>query len=81
MKSLYRTSLMMRSSRLRVVRGGVALEMNGEFAIPGVSSCSAGNLIEYRPPSGDFLTPQQHRLSKIQCIGLYNEAVDLRGWG
>ena len=72
---------MMRSSRLRVVRGGVALEMNGEFAIPGVSSCSAGNLIEYRPPSGDFLTPQQHRLSKIQCIGLHSEAVDLRGWG
>jgi hypothetical protein len=72
---------MMRSSRLRVVRGGVARDKQGEFSIPGGSSCSAGNLIEYRPPSGDFLTPQQHRLSKIQCIGLYNEAVDLRGWG
>ena len=23
--------------------------------------------------------PEQHRLSKIQCIGLHNEAVDLRG--
>ena len=31
-------------------------------------------------PNG-FLTPEQHRLSKIQCIGLHNEAVDLRGWG
>jgi hypothetical protein len=31
--------------------------------------------------SGGFLTPEQHRLSKIQYIGLHNEAVDLRGWG
>jgi hypothetical protein len=25
--------------------------------------------------------PEQHCLSKIQCIGLHSEAVDLRGWG
>jgi len=33
------------------------------------------------PPSGGFLTPEQHRLSKIQCIGLHNEAVNLQGLG
>jgi hypothetical protein len=31
--------------------------------------------------SGGFLTPEQHRLGEIQCIGLHNEAVDLRGRG
>ena len=41
------------------------------------------------PPGADFgkqggvfaLGPEGNRLSKLQCIGLRNQAVDLRGWG